>query len=185
MRTPKAFFLFFLIGLTVLSSFTLVDKWHWSESKTFGYKIEFPQKPEESMEEVDSDIGKLKLNLKTYEVTESSPADENLMYLINCTEFPDSLINSEQTEGIDGFFRGTIDGAVNEIGGKILSEKKITLKGGYPGREVKIDFNEGSAIIYMRLYLVKSKLFMLETITQADKAPNKSITRFLESFQLI
>jgi hypothetical protein len=177
--------LLFALGLIVLTSNNSVAQWQWSESKTFGYKIEFPQKPEESMQEVDSEIGKLTLNLKSYEVTEKSPADDNLMYLVNCTAFPDSIVNSSNTAKHDGFFRGTIDGAVKNISGKISSEKPISLKGGYPGREVQIDFNEGTAIIYMRLYLVNNKLFMLETITQKAKVPNTSISRFLNSFQLL
>jgi len=180
----KKSLLLFLFALTVFTSFTLVDKWHVSVSKTFGYKIEFPQKPEETVQEIDSEIGKLKLNLSTYEVTEKSPADENLLYLINCTVFADTLVSSDNTALIEGFFRGTIDGANNEIGGKILSEEPITIEG-FPGREVKISFNEGADIITMRLYLVKNKLFMLETITHANKITNAAITRFLNSFQLI
>jgi hypothetical protein len=185
MHINKAVHFFFLLGLLLLTSFSARTTWQWSESKSMGYKIEFPQKPEESLQDVDSEIGKLKLNIKSYEVTEKSPADDNLMYLINCTVFPDSIVNSNNTARHDGFFRGTIDGAVKKIGGKLISEKKISLQGDYPGREVQIDFNEGNAIIYMRLYLVNNKLFMLETITETAKAPNTSITRFLNSFQLL
>ena len=176
--------LFSFLLIASSTSFITTDKWVWSESKTLGYKIEFPQKPEESLQELDSDIGKLQLNLKTYEITDVSPADENLMYLVNCTIFPESIVNSAKTEKQEGFFRSTIDGAVKNIGGKVIEEKKISIKG-YPGKDVKIDFNEGNAIINMRLYLVNNKLFMLETITQTNKTPNKSITRFLDSFQLL
>lgn len=183
--TLKKTFLLLVLAFSTLSSYTLTSQWVWTESKSMGYKIEFPQTPEDSVQVVDSPIGKLKLNIKTYEVGAQSPADENLLYLVNCTVFPDSVIKAQTASDKEGLFRKTIDGAVKNIGGKIIEEKKIELKGGYPGRELKIDFNSGNAIIFMRLYLVKNKLFLLETITQTNKAPNASITRFFNSFQLL
>ncbi len=174
-----------VLGLSLLASYTLTSQWVWSESKNMGYKIEFPQTPEDSVQVVDSPIGELKMNIKTYEVGAHSPADDNLLYLVNCTVFPDSVIKAQTSTEKDGLFRKTIDGAVKNIGGKIIEEKSIELKGAYPGREIKIDFNNGNAIIFMRLYLVKNKLFLLETITQTNKVPNAAITRFLNSFQLL
>ena len=43
---------------------------------------------------------------------------------------------------------------------------------------------EGQAIIKMRFYLVKNKLFMEEIITETSKFPNKTIARFMDSFEL-
>ncbi len=180
----KKKYFFFVFVLTIFTSYTLVDKWHKTESKTLGYSIEFPQKPESTIQEIKSGIGVLKLNMFIYEVTEKSPSDDNQVYLVNCTEFPDSLVSSDNTALLEGFYRGTIDGAGKEIGGTVTSEKKIELNG-YAGREVTIAQNEEKSIITMRLYLVKNRLFMLETITQKNKVPNKSITRFFNSFQLI
>jgi hypothetical protein len=184
MQIHKTSLFYLSITLLLFSSFTQVEKWVWSESKTYGYKIEFPQKPEETVQELDSEIGKLKLNLKSYEVSETSPADDNLMYLVNCTVFPETLVHSDFVDKQANFFRATIDGAVAKIGGKIISEKDIKINS-FPGREVKIDYNEGKEIIFMRLYLVKNKLFVLETITPTQKVPNEAISRFLNSFQLL
>jgi hypothetical protein len=43
---------------------------------------------------------------------------------------------------------------------------------------------EGQAIIKIRIFLVKNILFMIETITETGKVPNKSIDRFMDSFKL-
>ena len=50
---------------------------------------------------------------------------------------------------------------------------------------VKIDFNGGRAFIQMRLYLVENKMYLLQTITEAEKDNNKSVGRFMDSFALI
>jgi hypothetical protein len=80
-------------------------------------------------------------------------------------------------------FRSAIDGAVESVKGKLLTEKNITLDK-YQGREIKVDYDNGAAFIRMRLYIVKNKMYILQTITYAAKDNNASINEFLNSFQL-
>jgi len=49
---------------------------------------------------------------------------------------------------------------------------------------VRIDFKDGLAVIRMRYYLVKNRLFMLQIFTETKKEQNKSIDRFMDSFKL-
>jgi hypothetical protein len=131
---------------------------------------------------INSEIGELKLNIFVYDASESG-TDENLVYLVSSTEYPDSLINSEKTEILPDLFKNTLEGILSNINGKLLSETVIDING-FPGREVKVDFMEGQAIIKIRIFLVKNILFMIETITETGKVPNKSIDRFMDSFKL-
>jgi len=166
--------------LTVILSFSFPGDWVLLEKSDF--KILFPQKPEEQTQTVNTALGKLNIDTYIYEVPDSKK-DDNLMYMFAQTAYPDTAINSDKKDLLDKFFRGSIDGAVNNVHGKLLSETVIQLNG-YPGRKVRIDFKDGLAVINMGFYLVKNKLYMSETITETKNDFNKSIDKFFNSFSL-
>ncbi|CAD5255117.1 MULTISPECIES: hypothetical protein [unclassified Imperialibacter] len=168
--------------LTILSSFAS-GKWFLFEDKEFGFKIEFPEEPTATPQMIDSEIGQLKMNMVIYDASKKGN-DDNLLYMTNVTEYPDSLINSDRTDILDKFFRGAIDGAVNNVKGKLLTEEVKNLAD-YPGREITVDYGQGMAIIRMRLFLIHNRAYMLQTITETGKSNNESIRRFMDSFQLL
>ena len=53
-RITRLFIAFLLVLL--MMNFILPSTWYLFESKVYGYKIEFPKKPSESPQEVDSDM---------------------------------------------------------------------------------------------------------------------------------
>ena len=167
-----------LVSLT--TSFKRVDEWVLCETKNC--KVLFPAKPEASSQMVNSAIGTLKLDLNVYEVPEGTK-DDNFVYLLAESEYPDSLVNSDKKDFLDNFFRKAADGAVKNVQGRLLTENACTL-GKFPGREIRIDFQNGKAIIKARMYLVKNILVMLETITDPKLEENKSVEKFMNSIQL-
>jgi len=173
------------VSLVVISlmSFVKPEKWFWLVSEEYGYKIEFPVEPEERPKVVNSEIGELKLNVFLYDASLRGN-DDNLVYMVNYIEYPEDEIHSDNTEILTDLFRNSVEGAVINVNGELLSEKEIQL-GQYPGRELRIDYKNGMAIIRMRMYLVENKMYMIQTITETNKEANNSITRFMDSFELI
>ena len=169
------------ISCILLMSFINPDDWFLFEAKNC--KIYFPQKPTEQSQTIVTAIGELKLNIYMYQVPDNKE-DDNLVYGLIESDYPDSLINSNKKDILDNFFRNSIDGAVNNVHGKLLSESKIQLDS-FPGREVRIDFRDGLAVLKMRIYLVRNKMYMEQTITDTKKDFNKSIDRFMDSFKLV
>lgn len=172
-----------LLTTFLFLSFTKKDNWILFESVDYGFKVEFPKEPTPNPQTVNSEIGMLKMNIFMYDASKDKK-DNNLVYMVNSTEYPDTLINSNKTEELDNFFRNSIDGAVNSVHGEILSERVITLNE-FPGREARIDFQNGKAVITMRLYLVKNQLYIIQTITETKKDFNLSIKKFFDSFELL
>jgi|WetSurSiteA1Bulk_404760.scaffolds.fasta_scaffold36656_1 hypothetical protein len=166
--------------LLLTMGFATQDNWFLLKYDVFN--IAFPKEPTSQPQVINSEIGELKINIFMYDASEAGN-DENLVYLVSSTEYPDSLINSGKTEILPDLFKNTLQGILNNVNGKLLSENVIEING-FPGREVKVDFMEGQAIIKIRIFLVKNKLFMIETITETAKFPNKSIDRFMDSFKL-
>jgi hypothetical protein len=147
-----------------------------------GFKMEFPKKPDYETQMLNSAAGELKMNIYTYDASKSGN-DDNLLYGFIFTDYPDSLISSDKKEILSDFFRNSIAGSVNNVKGKLLSEKNIEING-FPGREIKVDYREGMAIIKTRIYLVKNRLYIIQTITETRNGSNKSIDKFMDSFRL-
>jgi len=181
--------LFTLLIVTVLTlSFVHTGKViradDWVTFENASCKMLFPKTPADESQTVNTAMGELKLNNHTYEAPEGAK-DDNLVYILSETEFNDtSAVNSNNSKAVvDKFFRGSVDGAVNSVHGKLLTEEVIQLDG-YPGRKFRIDVQSGVAVMTMRAYLVKSKLYMLQVITETKKDFNKSMEKFMSSFTL-
>ena len=121
-----------------------------------------------------------------YDATKNG-TDDNLIYSATYAEYQstDTSTNIIDFKQTDALFKKAIKGAVKGVNGKLLSENTIYLSGGIPGREIRIDFKHGLAIIKMRIYVVKNKMYLLQTITETKKHYNLSVTQFMNSFQLL
>lgn len=73
------------------------------------------------------------------------------------------------------------DQAVTTSGGKLESERNITLAG-YPGREMKVRLSDD--VIRARSYLVKRRLYQLIVVTSPALVDSPSVNRFFGSFKL-
>lgn len=171
---------FLVLSATLFTSFISRDGWFQFEDAN--YKVLFPQKPSDETDTVATALGTLKMNIHMYEVP-PTVTDENFTYGVIQTDYPEGAIDVRKEELINKFFRGSIDGAVRNVNGKLLTESTISLDG-YPGREVRVDYNNGVAVITMRMYLVKNTMYMLQTITGTAKDHNPSIGKFMNSFAL-
>jgi len=175
--------------LTIVSSVSIhhgcsqTSDWQVFESKENGFIILFPHEPEVHPQIVNTEAGELTLDVYLHEVNDQY-IDDNLVYSVICTEYPASIFQNATEETFKVFFRNSVDGAVNNVHGALLSELIIQYDG-YPGREIKIDFREGLAVITMRMYLVGNRMYIIQTITETNKDFNTSIGRFMDSFKLI
>lgn len=124
------------------------------------------------------------MNIQMYDASSSNKKDENLVYMINVTDYPAEAIHSDKKDNLKTFFDGAVNGAVTNVGGKLISQKEVVFKG-YPGREIKVDFQDGMAIITMRTILVKNRNYIIQTICETAKDGNKSMTKFFDSFKLL
>jgi hypothetical protein len=181
MRTTGKQILFFLTLIISLSAaFTPLADWILVSSPEA--TMLFPEKPAVDSQSVASAIGELKIRTYMYEVADTTK-DENLLYGYFVTAYPDSLINSDKKDGLDRYFKGSLDGTVNSLHGKVLSETKVE-KDGFPGRIARISINDGLVIVVFANYLVHNKAIILQVMALANKDGNKSQDKFLQSLVL-
>lgn len=172
-----------IFAMVMSSAYIEIKDWVVIDAKEYGYQISFPSVPEESVQSVTTAAGPVDMHIHLLDTSQDENAD-NMLYLSSHAAYPDTLISSERKEQIKEFFTETIDGLVKSVDGKLLSKSKVNLEG-YPGRQAKIDFQNGMAVISIRIYLVDSEVYMLQTITKTDKDKNASIEKFMNSFSLL
>lgn len=152
----------------------------WTSYTSHGFTTQFPKQPVADSQVVPTAIGDLTLHTYMYEPVQP---DNNLAYGVMLTSYPDTFVKYTNDAFVKGFFRGVVDGAAKNSGGKLLTEKEIEMDG-YPGREVRIDYKEGVAVVKMRLYLVKNTIYMQQVIMEPAKENNNTEQKFFNAFKI-
>lgn len=173
----------FLIALPLCSFTPGSASWQEIRPTRGNYSVLMPGVPTEQNKPVNSAAyGTLTLALSMLQPEKGT--DPNVLYASSFTDYPAGTIHSDSTEILTEFFNSSRDGGLAAIQGKLLTESVIELNG-YPGREQRVDFKNGLAIIKYRHYLVKNRLYTLQVITLKTNNFNTSINKFLDSFRLI
>jgi len=144
------------------------------------YKIQFPYTPEKMTQPLPTTLGELLMTILSCE-PKSTAMDENYVYLLMETDYPEMEVHSDKTDILEKFFRGSVDGAVVNVKGKLIKET-VGKVSQYPSRTIEIDYGNGIAIIKMKMILKESKMIIIQTITETKKYPNKAIDAFFDSF---
>lgn len=168
-----------LIIVLILSSFSNRD-WIWFNKDD--YKISFPGDPSTDSTVQETKLGPITVFTHSFESAEDVN-DSNLVYIAVVTHYPPQFANTTDKAFIAGFFSGAVKSAVSSMPGKLISEKEIKLND-YPGREIKVDYGDGAAIVTMRIILVKDRVFGIQTIALPGKEDNSTALRYFDSFNV-
>ncbi len=175
---------FMLVSLTSFAqdeTMAQADDWHTYISEEHKYKIDFPAEPTEQTQTIPSEIGPLNLAIIMHDASFSG--EDNLIYMVNYTQYPEGTIHSDMEAMHDQIFRGAVDGAVSNVGGKLISEEPIEVNS-FPGRKVKVDFQDGANVITMKCFLVNDAMYIMQTICETSKDDNERMKQFFDSFVL-
>lgn len=146
----------------------------WQETTGDGkFSVYLPGKPQESTKTVTTGIGPLELHLFVLDKDESR-------YIVVYNDFPMDL---QKAGAVDTVLDSSSKGVVKGFGGKLISEKKITLQGN-PGRELKIASASGKRLLRCRNYVVGSRLYYVEISVPNSEYDSKDTLAFLDSFRV-
>ncbi len=142
-------------------------------SKDGSFKIAFPGEPTFSQEDVETELGKLKLY--TYEYSPS----EQKSYMIAYSDYPPEVIKEVDTKKL---LDNSKTGFITSLKAKIEEEKSIKL-GDNDGVYFKA---QGKAIFTLaNIYFVKNRLYQI-VILASDAYPTKDeADKFFNSFELV
>ena len=153
------------------TSSTYAQEWKAIKPEGTGISVEMPGDPKPTTQSVDTPAGKVEIVLYVLEVPKGA-------FLVNATTIPPNAPPATVDERLDG----ARNGAVNNSGGKLVSESKITLDG-HPGRQLLIE-NAMGLFIHARVFIVDKKLVQTVAVSdQKDATPD--IKRFMDSLKLL
>ncbi len=120
-------------------------------------------------------------NIETVSYLISLP--EGRAYFISYADYPANLVNAGNREKI---LDGARDGASNNVGGKILSEKKVMMDGS-AGRDIVIAASTQPVTVRLRMTLVQNRLYMMQALAAGAlrDVPDPDADKFMESLRFI
>jgi hypothetical protein len=177
----KKTFLSSILILSFICAIAQTAKWFLLSKQDF--TIEFPKKPETTSQKQETALGKIVMDINMLETAEKDK-DSNLVYGAISTEYPKGNFETEDKKRDDNVLEGAVEGAVNSTKGKLLSKKDISIDG-FSGKEIRIDYQNGTAIIKMRTYLIKNKVIMTQAIYLPINENNANAERFFNSLKLV
>jgi hypothetical protein len=172
---------FFSVSALILFSFTS----KWSEFKTIEgrFYVLVPGIMEEKLTKTKTAIGDLEYHTFVCQLPENEQND-NLLYIVSYCDYPKGTIHSDSTDFLKEYFDATIDEATRSIRGELLyaSDCKIN---DYPGKTWRIDYNNGKATMRSKSFMVKNRLYSLQTACKRIKNLNGDGDKFFDSFKLM
>jgi hypothetical protein len=169
--------LFAVIAIIILSGFAAIT-WQVFESKEGAYKVLMPGVPEEQEQSVESAVGPLTIHMAMLQ------APDDIMYLSNYSDYPDSLVNSTMGEAtLKQFFTSAMDGAAKNVSGTITKKQVIAYKN-YPGRHMVAEIKEKNVVLEMDMYLVNNRTYFLEAVYLKGTKDITGVKKFFSSFQV-
>jgi hypothetical protein len=155
-----------------ISSTPTLSSWETVSGDRFSFSM--PEKPSHSENNVPSAAGDLKLHMYTL-------AKGYETFTTGYTEYPDIVFNSAESEAL---LDGAQEGALSDVNGEVLSQRKITMDGN-PGREIVGTSASQNMGFTARVILAKPRMYMM-VYTQYDKskAISEDGKKFLDSFKL-
>lgn len=146
------------------------------------YSIKFKENPSLQNKVVDSEYGKLSMDINLLEIKDQ--ADPNLVYMAMETKYPVAVAKEGDTYALNAFYKTSIDGSLAAINGELISIDDIYYDS-YLGKEYKCYYAGGQALMVYRVFYVEGSLYQHGVITTPDEDDNKDMKRFFKSFKLL
>lgn len=172
---------FLTLCITICSVLSVTAQvWETFKSLDHEFSVSFPVEPTFQVQKVPSAVGELDMNM--YMATVNYADADNLLYSVIRSDYPEEMFSNANDEFIANVLDGAVNGAVNNVQGKLVSDVSISFNN-FPGRSIKIETSMG--MLYINSYLVNNSMFITQVICTPEKDNNESIKRFQDSFELI
>lgn len=135
-----------------------------------GFSASLPLEPTMQKKDVPTEKGSFEMHV--YMVQEADSA----LVVVAC-DYGNAIVGRDA----DSILHGAQEGAISNVGGHLVREKKITL-GAYQG--IEFEAENDSTHFTARVFMAGSTLYQTMIASPLDK-PYAGTARFLDSFQLI
>ncbi len=152
------------------------DEWVLFSPSDGKFKLRLPQQPKLERHNTQTQAGPVELSLFT------AMGGSGVAYQIGYSDFPEARLAQQPPDQV---LRGAQEGAVRNVGGKLLSERQLRVHG-HPAREYSVEVvKQGMTLSYWgRIVLVAARLYQLQMIGLVGQVKDAERERFFDSFEL-
>lgn len=170
---------YLLLSLSFLS-LSIKSDWKMYEFPEDGFQVLLPMKPQIKKQDLDSDIGKIKIS--SYVSTDKSGSAENI-YIVNHTEYPgDFSFDSGDSTGY--YVVNTLqEGLLAQLDGKMIYSSPEEIAG--KTANVCLIMYSDSQIVKNVLITTGRHLYSLQLFTNYKNRLSKDAERYFKSFQFL
>ncbi len=145
-------------------------------SEDGSFTVQTPITLDKDSQSVDTAVGPIEIHTFTAE-------DRNAAYVVAYSDYPAEMVAQTDPETL---LSGSRDGAVQNVGGTLVSEDTIDLNGN-PGRDLVIDAKTDTgeeATVNARLYLFENRLYQILVVVPKGEEDGVDVDGFLDSFNV-
>lgn len=170
-----------ILGISITSR--AQSDWKKYDYSAYNFKIEFPQKPEFSID--SSTIDDPASDTYSWELNIEDTLHPNSYYSISLTPYaPDYMHSDSSISVVDGFINSTQNSLFEDESFTILSSSLVE-KNGYPGKVFKWKNNSSEIFFEFHVFLIENNLFTLSVVSNEGEHHNILINKFFNSFEII
>jgi hypothetical protein len=150
------------------------DDWVSFSPKGGKFTVKMPAKPKDTSQEIDSAVGKLKVNMYMYEEGNAG------VYMVAYTDYPEDSVTEENVKDV---LAGAESGGIKGVKGKLIKSKAIKL-GKYPGREVTYTVPAIKGTAKSRIFVAGDRLYQVVALGNEEFMGSEEIDFFFGSFKI-
>jgi hypothetical protein len=142
--------------------------------------IDFPAAPTVQTKTFDSEWGKLTLDVRTLE---TQLDEQQIVYIAMETQYTSAPVDVSDPYALNVFYKARIDNSLASISGDLVSLHDIYYQKNL-GKEYRSYCYKGQLMAVYRAYLIGDRMYCFGVLTTPDNLKNKSVQKFLSSFQV-
>ena len=150
------------------------QKWVEYKPAGAGYRIEFPEVPRQSQDEVSTGAGPIRMQVAQV------GGDADIVYIAMRSEYPARALPDDPQAALDA----ARNASVKNVNGVLREDKKLTV-GGAPARRLLIDIPEGRRVGVVLIVLEGNRLYRAVSVMPAGQEGSADLKKFLDSFALV
>ncbi len=136
-----------------------------------------------AVDTVDTAVGPLAMHV-WYRHSPDAKTAPNLFYQVLYVDYPPTALHSDSTDLLHDFFAATIEEAARSVKGEVVYQADREWQG-WPGKIWRIDYLDERVVIRSRAVVVRSRFYLVQTVSWREKALNPEAERFFDSFRLL
>lgn len=144
-------------------------------------QITFPGKTTDTYRLVDTDFGKISIDIRTY-----TPVGENdnLLYMLTESGYNTDVVDEKDPIALNDFYIKHMEKAISSANGVLMTLTDVNYKN-YAGKEFRFHVRNETSIFVYRSFMINHCLYSIVVATNAEKDNNAAMKSFFDSFDVV